>query len=65
VVFNPGSVGQPRDGDPRASFAELTVTGREVAVEIRRLKYDHAAAAAKIREAGLPEAFAERLRTGT
>lgn len=65
VVFNPGSVGQPRDGDPRASFAELTVTGREVAIEIRRLKYDHAAAAAKIREAGLPEAFAERLRTGT
>ncbi len=65
TVFNPGSVGQPRDGDWRASFAELTITGREVGVEVRRVRYDREAAASKIREAGLPEVFAERLATGT
>ena len=64
TVFNPGSVGQPRDGDWRASFAELDVEGRDVKVEIRRVEYDREGAAAKIRAAGLPGAFAERLRTG-
>ena len=65
TVFNPGSVGQPRDGDWRASFARVTVRGSEVSVEIRRVEYDREAAAAKIREAGLPEVFAQRLATGT
>ena len=65
TVFNPGSVGQPRDGDWRASFAELSVKGTEVSVEIRRVKYDREGAASKIREAGLPGSFADRLATGT
>ena len=64
-VFNPGSVGQPRDGDRRASFAEVTVRGEEAAVEVRRVEYDFEAAASKIRAAGLPGAFADRLATGT
>jgi len=65
VVFNPGSVGQPRDGDPRASFAVLSVEGDEVKVKIRRVAYDVGKAASKIREAGLPESNAARLSSGT
>jgi diadenosine tetraphosphatase ApaH/serine/threonine PP2A family protein phosphatase len=65
TVFNPGSVGQPRDGDWRASFAEVTVSEGEVAVELRRVEYDVEGAASKIREAGLPAAFADRLATGS
>ena len=65
VVFNPGSVGQPRDGDPRASYAVVTVEGKEVRVEIRRVGYDVEKAASKIMEAGLPRAHADRLATGS
>ncbi len=65
VVFNPGSVGQPRDGDPRASFALLTVEGTDVRVEIRRASYDLEEAASKIREAGLPSQNSDRLFAGT
>jgi predicted phosphodiesterase len=65
VVFNPGSVGQPRDGDRRASFAIIDATPRGIAVEIRRVEYDIEGAASKILEAGLPASHAERLATGT
>ncbi len=64
VVLNPGSVGQPRDGDPRAAYAVLTVDGESAEVEIVRVKYDVAAAASKIRKAGLPAQLAERLSFG-
>ena len=64
VVFNPGSVGQPRDGDPKASFAVLSFDEQEVRVEIRRVEYDIQKAAEKIREAGLPESHASRLFSG-
>ncbi|MDE1852689.1 MAG: metallophosphoesterase family protein [Thaumarchaeota archaeon] len=65
AVFNPGSVGQPRDGDRRAAYALLSAEGGEVEVEIRRVEYDYAKAAGKIRGAGLPERFAVRLEEGT
>ena len=65
VVFNPGSVGQPRDGDWRASFALVTFDGPKIEVEIRRVEYDVEKAASKIRDAGLPESHAARLETGT
>ncbi|MDA4127461.1 MAG: metallophosphatase family protein [Thaumarchaeota archaeon] len=65
TVFNPGSVGQPRDGDKRASYAILTFDGEEVRVEQRRVPYDYETTASKIRAAGLPESFAERLGSGT
>jgi len=61
-IVNVGSVGQPRDGDPRACVCVLD-TG-EGAVEFRRLEYDVEAAASKIRAAGLPEALAARLFSG-
>jgi putative phosphoesterase len=64
VVFNPGSVGQPRDGDRRAAYAVVTVSMGLVEVELKRVEYDYETAASKIIAAGLPAAHAERLRTG-
>ena len=60
--INTGSVGQPRDGDPRAAYC-IYDTERNV-VEQRRLKYDLPAAQKKIIQAGLPRLLAERLRLG-
>lgn len=57
-----GSVGQPRDGDPRAMYAMLDLAGAQLT--FHRVPYDHLAAAAAIRAAGLPEFFAKRLETG-
>ncbi|MDG6963708.1 MAG: metallophosphoesterase family protein [Nitrososphaerota archaeon] len=65
VVFNPGSVGQPRDGDSRAAYAVVDVDGGRVGVRLRRVPYDFGKAASKIREAGLPASHADRLATGT
>ena len=61
-MLNPGSVGQPRDGDPRASFA-IFDTG-ERTITLRRVRYDIPAAQRKIIDAGLPEQLAERLEEG-
>jgi predicted phosphodiesterase len=61
-LVNPGSVGQPRDGDPRAAYA--LYSPEEGAVEYRRVAYDVDRAAAKILEAGLPEFLAARLHEG-
>lgn len=61
-LLNPGSVGQPRDGDPRAAWLMLD-TEREQA-EWCRTEYDIAGAAAAIRDAGLPVSLAERLEFG-
>jgi diadenosine tetraphosphatase ApaH/serine/threonine PP2A family protein phosphatase len=64
-VFNPGSVGQPRDGDRRASYAVVSIDGNEVDVQTVRVEYDYHGAASKIKEAGLPSSFADRLATGS
>ena len=61
-ILNPGSVGQPRDGDPRASYAVLD-TEKKV-FSVRRVEYDIASVARKIAEAGLPLFLAERLFAG-
>ena len=60
--INVGSVGQPRDGDPRAAYVLYDPATRMV--HFRRLEYDIAAAQARIREAGLPERLAQRLEVG-
>ena len=60
--INVGSVGQPRDGDPRATYVIYDSAAKTVAY--RRLVYDVAAAQARIREAGLPERLAARLAVG-
>lgn len=61
-VATVGSVGQPRDGDPRAMYAVYDLSAGRLT--FHRVAYDHAAAAAAIRQAGLPEFFAQRLETG-
>ena len=61
-LLNPGSVGQPRDGDPRAAYA--VYSPEERTVEFRRVAYDVDRAAAKIRAAGLPDFLAARLHEG-
>lgn len=61
-VINPGSVGQPRDGDSRASCAILDTESAQLSIQ--RLGYDVPSAQAKIRKARLPEFLAERLAVG-
>ena len=76
-IINPGSVGQPRDGDWRASYilydsaaghsdhaAAAETPDAAGIMEHRRVEYDIAAAQAKIRAAGLPTILAERLAEG-
>ena len=58
-LINPGSVGQPRDGDPRAAWLELDLDGWRAIY--RRTEYDIDGAAAAIRAARLPDSLAERL----
>jgi len=58
---NCGSVGKPKDGDPRGAFAVLTATASEVLVSIERVAYDAAAVAEQVREVGLPAEFADKL----
>jgi diadenosine tetraphosphatase ApaH/serine/threonine PP2A family protein phosphatase len=62
ALINPGSVGQPRDGDPRAAYLLLDLDARTAS--FRRVEYDVARTQAEIREAGLPQALAARLGTG-
>jgi putative phosphoesterase len=62
-IFNPGSVGFPKDGDPRASYALLSVED-EVRVEVRRVAYDVERTAGALLAAGLPPQAAADLRHG-
>ena len=61
-LINPGSVGQPRDGDPRAAYAIVDATKKSV--ELIRVKYPVAETQAKVIRAGLPEVLAQRLAAG-
>jgi putative phosphoesterase len=62
VLFvNCGSVGKPKDGDPRGAFAVLTAADGGVDVTIERVGYDAAAVAAEVRDAGLPDELAGKL----
>ena len=62
VIVNVGSVGQPRDRDPRSAYAVYDT--EEKVVRLRRVAYDVEAVAEKIRKAGLPEQLGERLKLG-
>ena len=62
LVLNPGSVGQPRDSDPKASFAIIDVD--KFSAKIIRLDYNIETASKKIIKAGLPEFLALRLQSG-
>jgi len=62
ALLNPGSVGQPRDSDPRAAYLLLDLDAR--LASFRRVEYDVARTQSEIREAGLPELLAARLELG-
>jgi putative phosphoesterase len=62
VLFvNCGSVGKPKDGDPRAAFAVLSANGDEVEVTIQRVAYSAERVAGEVRDAGLPGELADKL----
>jgi predicted phosphodiesterase len=61
-LINPGSVGQPRDGDPRAAYAIVDTKLRRV--ELYRKRYSVEEAQAKVVKAGLPDVLAQRLAVG-
>jgi len=63
AIMNPGSVGQPRDGDPRASYGLYDVRARTF--EVIRVPYDVQRTQRDIRRAGLPDVLAARLTVGT
>jgi putative phosphoesterase len=62
VVMNPGSVGQPRDGDPRAAYAVVDLDS--LTVEERRVEYDVDAVVDAIEANGLPPGIGRRLYDG-
>ncbi len=62
IVMNPGSVGQPRDGDPRAAYAILDLD--EMTVDEHRVEYDIDAVVDAVEEADLPERIGSRLYEG-
>ena len=61
-LVNPGSVGQPRDGDPRAAYAIVDTGAKRI--ELFRVDYPIAQAQAKVIKAGLPDVLAQRLAVG-
>jgi predicted phosphodiesterase len=66
LLVNTGSVGRPKDGDPRAGYVllEAHADGRGWSVEHVRVEYDVERAAGAVEESGLPDAFARHLRDG-
>jgi putative phosphoesterase len=63
-VINAGSVGKPKDGDPRAGYITLTVDGRHLIVDFIRVDYDVETAAQAIEATDMPDEYAEMLRQG-
>jgi diadenosine tetraphosphatase ApaH/serine/threonine PP2A family protein phosphatase len=61
-LLNPGSIGQPRDGDARAAFA--IVDSDQAVVEFWRVPYDIHSVQERMRRAGLPEPLVQRLAAG-
>ncbi|HEY4657562.1 MAG TPA: metallophosphoesterase family protein [Candidatus Bathyarchaeia archaeon] len=64
LLLNPGSVGQPRDGDPRASYIVLEMEMTKMAHKVRRVQYEIDRTAKAILDNGLPSFLAERLSLG-
>jgi len=64
LLLNPGSVGQPRDGDPRACYAIVEIAEGKMNPQIHRVKYDIERTQEKMKRRGLPESLATRLGLG-
>ena len=66
VLFvNCGSVGKPKDGDPRAAFALLRLDGSEIRASIERAAYDVESVAREVAQVGLPEEYGRGLLTAS
>ncbi|SDK18063.1 Calcineurin-like phosphoesterase superfamily domain-containing protein [Halovenus aranensis] len=63
LIVNPGSVGQPRDGDERAAYAALDTVTDEV--DLRRVEYDINRVISRVEECGLPTQIGTRLLDGS
>jgi predicted phosphodiesterase len=63
LFLNAGSIGKPKDGNPRACYVVLDTAG-DVSVEFRRIPYDVQTVATAIRQSELPDHFATDLETG-
>lgn len=63
-VINAGSVGKPKDGDPRAGYVVLTAEGQNLDVQFIRVPYDVETAARAIEASDMPHEYAEMLRLG-
>ena len=61
-LLNPGSIGQPRDGDPRSAFAIADLDHQ--VIEFWRVPYDVASVQERMQSAGLPDPLIERLAAG-
>ena len=61
---NTGSVGRPKDGDPRAGYVLVDFTGAKAGVDFVRVAYDVAKTAAAIRASDLPNDFADFIEAG-
>jgi putative phosphoesterase len=64
VLMNPGSVGQPRDGDPRASYTLVDISEGSLEFTHRRVEYDIDETASKMKKLNLPVSLANRLYLG-
>ena len=64
TLINPGSIGQPRDGDPRSSYATVEISDGKIDCTIERIPYDIDSAASRIVQRGLPTFLADRLFVG-
>ena len=64
VIMNPGSIGQPRDGDPRASYIMLDFENSEISIVHKRVEYNIEKVASQMHNLGLPEVLAKRLFYG-
>lgn len=62
--INSGSVGRPKDGDPRAGYVEVALAPNSVTMKVHRVEYDVDLAAQRLEAAGLPAYFSRYLRTG-
>jgi len=64
-VINEGSVGKPKDGDPRAAYIILSAEGKDLQVEFVRVTYDVEQVASAIEASEMPSEYAGMLRTAS
>jgi len=64
TLINPGSIGQPRDGDPRSSYSTIEISEGKIICRTERISYDVESAASKIVQEGLPAFLSDRLFVG-